>query len=164
MGSAAPLAAVALGEVFEHSPWVAQSAWAARPFDDVDALHRAMIGGVRAAPRDRQVAFLCMHPELAGSAVRGGTLTTDSTSEQRSAGLDAMDAADDLRLLDLNERYRRKHGFPFIVCVRHYTKAGIFAELGRRLERDTVAELDEALAQVGFITRLRLADRFAAPD
>lgn len=156
-----PAFVAALGDIFEHSPWVAEQAWSARPFDDVDALHDAMMAVVRSATRTRQVAFLGLHPELAGAAVRGGTLTVDSTSEQRSAGLDAMSAADDARLREMNRRYQLRHGFPFIVCVRHYTQAGIFAELGRRIARDTEAELGEALAQVAFITRLRLAARVA---
>ena len=51
------------GSTFEHSPWVAKGAWAARPFASIDALHGAMIGVVRGAPRDTQIAFLCGHPE-----------------------------------------------------------------------------------------------------
>ncbi|MFX8660865.1 2-oxo-4-hydroxy-4-carboxy-5-ureidoimidazoline decarboxylase, partial [Acinetobacter baumannii] len=29
----------ALGGIFEHSPWIAEAAWDARPFADVAALH-----------------------------------------------------------------------------------------------------------------------------
>ena len=41
------------GGVFEESPWIAERAWAARPFGSVDALHAAMVAVVdaRAARR-----------------------------------------------------------------------------------------------------------------
>ena len=35
------LLCAALGWIFEDSPWVAERAWDARPFANVEALHRA---------------------------------------------------------------------------------------------------------------------------
>jgi 2-oxo-4-hydroxy-4-carboxy-5-ureidoimidazoline decarboxylase len=146
----------ALGSTFEHAPWVARDAWAARPFASVDALHAAMLDVVRRAPRGQQVVFLRRHPELAGREAQAGTMTRDSVAEQSSAGLDALsrDEMDELRRL--NSRYRERHGFPFIVAVRRHRKAEIFELLRQRTERDTDRELREALAQVGIITRLRV--------
>ena len=46
----------AFGGVFEHSPWIAERAWAARPFDSPEALHAAMIGVVRAASHPAHLA------------------------------------------------------------------------------------------------------------
>jgi 2-oxo-4-hydroxy-4-carboxy-5-ureidoimidazoline decarboxylase len=40
----------ALGEIFEHSPWVAQGAVAKRPFPTVTGLHDAMMAVVRVTP------------------------------------------------------------------------------------------------------------------
>jgi 2-oxo-4-hydroxy-4-carboxy-5-ureidoimidazoline decarboxylase len=146
----------ALGGSFEHSPWVAEAAWAARPFASVDMLHAAMLDVVRKAPRERRVAFLCAHPELAGKEAEAGTMTSDSTAEQSSAGLNALSRAEIGEIKQLNTRYREHHGFPFIIAVRRYDKAGIFAELRRRSEGNTERELEEALAQIGTITRLRI--------
>jgi 2-oxo-4-hydroxy-4-carboxy-5-ureidoimidazoline decarboxylase len=147
----------AFGAVFEHSPGVAEAAWSARPFADADALHGAMMAVIRARPVPDQVAFLCKHPELAGREATEGDLTAHSESEQASAGLNRLTVAELARMASLNEAYRTRHGFPFIACVRHYTKAGIFAEFERRIARDTAGEREEALAQIGFITRLRLS-------
>lgn len=61
----------------------------------------------------------------------------------------------------VNRRYRERHGFPFIICVRHYAKAGIFFELENRVARDTAFELDYALNQIKAITRGRLNQRVA---
>lgn len=149
----------ALGSTFEHSPWIVDGAWAARPFASVDALHAAMLDVVRRAERATQVAFLCVHPELAGREAVAGTMTDDSVAEQASAGLNALSRAELQELRELNARYRERHGFPFIIAVRRSTKAQIFDQLRARLARDTAVELDAALAQIGVITRLRLAAR-----
>lgn len=151
-----------LGDVFEHSPWVAEAAWAARPFASVTALHEAMMSVVRSSDKHRQIAFLRGHPPLSGHAVRAGTMTSDSIAEQASAGLETLSAIEEESLARLNRDYEARHGIPFIVCVRHYTRAGIFAELASRTARDPAQELDEAMRQIGFITGLRLTARFNA--
>jgi 2-oxo-4-hydroxy-4-carboxy-5-ureidoimidazoline decarboxylase len=145
-----------LGNVFEHSPWVAQQAWRRRPFADVAELHLHMLAAVHAAEPAQQLALLRAHPELAGSEARGNTLTEASDSEQTDAGLKSLRPDELARIDALNAAYRARHGFPFIVCVRHYSKAGIFHELARRSALDTEREKDEALNQVAAITRLRL--------
>lgn len=147
----------ALGATFEHSPWVAEGAWAARPFASVDALHAAMLDVVGRASRAAQIAFLCAHPELAGKEAQAGAMTGDSVAEQASAGLDALSRAELDEMTRLNVAYRARHGFPFVIAVRRYGKAQIFSELRRRTANDSAAERCEALAQIGTITRLRLA-------
>jgi len=149
----------ALGETFEHSPWVADAAWANRPFASVQALHDAMMAVVHDCGRGRQIEFLRGHPELSAGAVRAGALTADSMAEQKGAGLGALSAGEEEALARMNKAYSLRHGFPFIVCARHYTKAGIFAELASRSAREPGQELAEALRQIGFITRMRLERR-----
>ncbi|GAB3659347.1 2-oxo-4-hydroxy-4-carboxy-5-ureidoimidazoline decarboxylase [Ramlibacter alkalitolerans] len=145
-----------LGATFEHSPWVAEGAWAARPFGSVDDLHAAMIAIVRRAPQAVQVAFLCAHPELAGREAQASTLTDHSQREQASAGLDALSREEMAEMSRLNAEYRRRHGFPFIIAVRRHTKSQIFDALRSRVAADTVSEFVEALDQIAFITRARL--------
>lgn len=152
----------AFGGIFEHSPWVAKSAWAARPFASMAALHGAMMGVVRSAPRATQIAFLRGHPELAGKEAEAGTMTTESVGEQASAGLNALSKGEIGELRRLNARYLERHGFPFIVAVRRYGKAEIFDQLRARIARDSDTELNEALAQIATITRLRVQAKMAA--
>lgn len=152
----------ALGSTFEHSPWVARGAWTARPFASIDALHAAMLDVVHRAARDTQIAFLRAHPELAGREAQAGTMTRESVGEQASAGLDALSREEVTELRALNARYRERHGFPFIVAARRYSKAGIFEELHRRIGRDSAAELQEALSQIAAITRLRVEARLGS--
>jgi 2-oxo-4-hydroxy-4-carboxy-5-ureidoimidazoline decarboxylase len=151
-----------LGGVFEHSPWVAARAFDAGPFEHVDALHRAMVGAMHAASRDEQLALIRAHPELAGRAMVRNELTADSADEQSGAGLTQCSPEELGRLVELNARYHAKFGFPFILAVKGRDRAGVIAELARRLERDPDAEFAEALAQIARIAAFRLADRL--PD
>jgi 2-oxo-4-hydroxy-4-carboxy-5-ureidoimidazoline decarboxylase len=152
----------AVGDIFEHAPWVAERAHAARPFASVAALHDAMMQVVRDAPRAQQIAFLRGHPELGGKVARAGAMTADSVAEQSGLGLDRLNDQDFARFERANAAYAEKFGFPFIVCVRRHTSAqAILANFEQRVGNDREAELAAALAEIGYITRLRLDDRIA---
>lgn len=150
----------AVGDVFEHAPWVAERAHAARPFASVATLHDAMMQVVRTAPRAQQLAFLRGHPELAGKVARAGAMTADSKSEQGGLGLDRLSDADFARFERVNAGYAKKFGFPFIVCVRLHTSGeSILAAFEQRVGNDPEAEFSAALTEIGHIARLRLEDR-----
>src|SRR4051812_39091563 len=149
----------AVGDVFEHAPWVAERAHAARPFGTVAALHDATMQVVRAAPRAEQLAFLRGHPELAGKVARAGAMTSDSKAEQAGLGLDRLSDEDFARFERANAAYAQKFGFPFIVCVRRHTSAeSILAAFEQRVRNDPETEFAPALAEIGHITRVRLDD------
>jgi OHCU decarboxylase len=146
-----------LGGVFEHSPWVAQQAYAARPFSSVDDLHRAMMASVRAASREQQLALVRAHPELAGAEAKQGRLTASSSSEQARLGFTRLSREELLRMRRLNRQYRDKHGFPCIVALRlHASRESVMQEMERRIGNRTAAELATALEQIGHISRGRL--------
>lgn len=146
------------GRVFEHSPWIAERAFARRPFASVDALHAAMVAVVEAASPAEQVALLRAHPELAGREAQSGDLTPESTREQAGAGLASLSRAEMARIGELNRAHGMRFGFPFIIAVRRHTRSEIFAEFERRLGLDADAARAAGLAQVYVITRLRLGD------
>ena len=159
LNAADPTAFVAaLGGIFERSPWVAERAYAARPFATVDALHRAMVAAMHAASREERLALIRAHPELAGRAMVRDELTADSTREQAGAGLTRCSPEEFARITDLNCRYNTKFGFPFILAVKGYDRAGVIAEFARRLERDPQTEFAEALDQIARIAAFRLAE------
>jgi 2-oxo-4-hydroxy-4-carboxy-5-ureidoimidazoline decarboxylase len=147
----------AVGDTFELAPWVAEAVAPKRPFDTVTALHAAMMGAVRAAPRERQLDFLRGHPDLAGKAARAGALTEDSRHEQASVGLDTLSEEEFARFHRLNDTYKTQFGFPFIVCVRRHTRDSILNQFERRLRHDPATEFAAALQEIFFITRLRMA-------
>lgn len=154
----------ALGDIFEHSPWVAEAAAGRRPFATLAALHDAMVEAVRAAGADRRLTLIRAHPDLAGKAARAGALTADSTAEQASAGLDQLSDAEFAAFHRLNGAYMAKFGMPFIICVRRHTRSSILRQFERRLANDATAERDTALAEIFRIAALRLDQRVAAPD
>ncbi len=145
----------ALGEIFEHAPWVAEAAAAGRPYATVADLHAAMLGVVRAVPAERRFTFIGGHPEL-GSRVARAELTDASKSEQGSLGLDGLSAEEFASFSRLNAAYRDKFLIPFIICVRRHTRDSILAQFERRLAHDAAAEHAQAIEEIGLITRLRL--------
>jgi 2-oxo-4-hydroxy-4-carboxy-5-ureidoimidazoline decarboxylase len=150
----------ALGWVFEGSPWVAERAYAARPFASVEALHRAMTGAVEAASPAEQLALIRAHPDLATRATTAARvqLGPASTSEQAGVGLDRLSAEEYERFHDLNRRYREQFGFPFVIAVRQHTRASILEAFQRRLQNPVEDEIATALLEIGQITRFRLQD------
>ena len=147
---------VALGGIFEDSPWVAEAAWPRHPFETLDALYRAMVDAVRAVADNAQLALIRAHPELAGKAAVRGKLTADSRAEQSGAGLDQCSPQEFARLQELNRAYNAKFGFPFIIAVKGLDRAAIIKRFTERLERDRAAEFEEALQQIARIAWLRL--------
>jgi 2-oxo-4-hydroxy-4-carboxy-5-ureidoimidazoline decarboxylase len=146
----------AIGDVFELAPWVAEAAAAKRPFATVSDLHTAMMAAVGAASRETRLAFLRQHPDLAGRAARAGAITSDSKREQASAGLDSLSDEEFVRFHRLNDAYKAKFGFPFMICVRRHTRESILARFERRLQNDPAREFAAAMQEVFYITRLRL--------
>jgi 2-oxo-4-hydroxy-4-carboxy-5-ureidoimidazoline decarboxylase len=155
--------AAALGEIFEHSPWVAEAAAARRPFTTVAALHDAMVAVIRAAPADRKLAFLQAHPELGSKLGRSPVLTQASRDEQGNLGLDRLSDEEFERFNRLNALYREKFGFPFIICVGRHTRDSILRQFERRVGHDEDAEFDSAINEIGLITRLRLVAAVDGP-
>jgi len=151
----------ALGDIYEHSPWVAEAAYAARPFASLEALHAVMAGAVRQAGDAARLALVRAHPDLAGKAARAGTLTRASTAEQLDAGLDRMSESEFARFERLNQAYRAKFDFPFVICVRRHSRDSILQQLERRLHHDATVELAAALAEIDRIAALRLDRRLA---
>lgn len=148
----------ALSGIFEHSPWVAERAARRRPFGSIDALYAAMCEIVADAGAERQLALIDAHPELAGKAAVQGQLTAESTREQSGAGLAHCSQEEFDTLQRLNDAYREKFGFPFILAVRGYDRAGVIANFEARLNNARSDELRTSLEQIYRIARFRIDD------
>jgi len=144
-----------LGGIYEHSPWVAERAFAATPFASLDALHAAMERAMLDAPREEQLALVRAHPELLGK-LDAAQLTESSRAEQAGAGLDRCTTEQKARMQALNQAYRVKFGFPFIVAVKGLDWSGIIEHIERRLGNTPEAEFANALEEIARIARFRL--------
>jgi 2-oxo-4-hydroxy-4-carboxy-5-ureidoimidazoline decarboxylase len=154
----------ALANVFEHSQWIAEQAAASRPFAGVRALFDAMRAAVEHASEELQLALIRAHPDLANKTQRASGLTAESTAEQDSVGLDRLSDAEYQAFEHVNNAYRSKFGFPYIVCVRRRTKDSILGDFERRLPNDTATEIKTSIEEIGRIAALRLDQLVAAED
>ena len=147
-----------LGFLFEGSPWIAARAWHDRPFQSLDHLHGSLCRVMYDAPVDRQVALIRAHPDLVGRAALAGTLTPESSGEQAAAGLDRLSPGEVATFTRLNQAYRDKFGFPFVICARENKKESILAGFHARLPHSRDQEIEIALAEIAKIAWLRLRD------
>jgi OHCU decarboxylase len=147
-----------IGPVFEHSPWIAEETWPKGPFADLDALHKSLCETAYAAGQEKQLALIRAHPDLVGKAALAGTLTSASTSEQASAGLDRLTQEEIALFQKYNADYREKFGFPFVICARLNKKEAILNAFPVRLEHSREQEIKTALEEIGKIAYLRLRD------
>jgi 2-oxo-4-hydroxy-4-carboxy-5-ureidoimidazoline decarboxylase len=154
----------ALGSICEHAPWVAQTVAERRPFASLAALNSAFAEAICGASNQARATLLHNHPDLAGKAARAGALTADSAREQTSAGLDRLSETEYATFFGLNDAYRAKFGFPFILCVRRHSKGSILAQFEARLTNSEAVEFDTALGEIARIVALRLDQAVAAPD
>ena len=156
-----------LDGLYEHSPWVAEKALSARPYKSLGQLKHALTQAVNAVPEADQIKLLCAHPELAGKAMQDEALTAESANEQSRAGLTSCTPQEMATLAELNQQYRAKFGFPFILAVRGtrghgLTKQQIIDTFSRRLHNQPAFELKEALRNVHRVVELRINDKFAS--
>ncbi len=159
-----------LDGTYEHSPWIAQAAWSQRPFASLVQLKAALARVVRQAAPEQQLALICAHPELAGKAMVGESLTAESINEQSKAGLTACTPEELVEIQRLNTGYHLKFGFPFVLAVRGPRGLGlqtmeIIATLKRRIGNHVDFERAECLRNIHRIAEIRLNDKFGfAPD
>jgi 2-oxo-4-hydroxy-4-carboxy-5-ureidoimidazoline decarboxylase len=147
-----------IGPVFEHSPWIAEKAFAQKPFADFQNLHCALCETVKNSGEEKQLALIRAHPDLVGRLALAGQLTRESTSEQSSAGLDKL-SPDEIELFQKqNAAYKNKFGFPFIICARLNKKEAILKGFESRLKNSREQEIQTALAEIFKIAELRLRD------
>ncbi len=145
------------GGIYEHSTWVAEAALASVDDDlSSDSLAALFAQIVDSAPEESRLALIRAHPDLAGRAAISGTLTAESNYEQASAGIDQCTPEEFARLQDLNERYKSKFDFPFVMAVRNSNRQAILSAIESRLQNDPDVEFDCAITEIHKIAKLRL--------
>lgn len=150
-------AAAMMDRIVERSAWLAHRAAEARPFNDVEDLAHWLEAEVRSLSRDDAVMLLCAHPEL--SPAKPFEMTEASQVEQGRLRLLAPEPDLAQRLSDLNNRYLRRHGYPFVIALHAYQNlAEVLAQFESRIAtEDPDAELARALDEVVSVMTARLA-------
>ena len=142
----------ALGEIWEETPEIANQTWHSRPFKDNDALYQAMVAVVNNMSEAEQVALIKAHPDL-GSKTK---MAEASVQEQAGVGLDRLSESEYQRFQSLNQAYKDKFDFPFIIAVKNQTKDSILAAFETRLKNTPEQEKQQALSEISKIAQLRL--------
>ncbi|XP_054478768.1 2-oxo-4-hydroxy-4-carboxy-5-ureidoimidazoline decarboxylase [Anoplopoma fimbria] len=145
-----------LGNVVERCPLIPAAVWSGRPFSNLTALEAAISGFIDALPEAGKEGVLRCHPDLAGRDLQSGSLTRESREEQAGAGMHALDSAEASRMALLNEDYKQRLGFPFVICARMSDKANILRELSARCRNERAEERARGIEEVKKICHLRL--------
>lgn len=142
----------ALGEIWEETPIIAQQAWHSKPFADLEVLYQAMVAIVNSMSELEQVTLIKAHPDL-GSKTK---MAESSVQEQAGVGLDRLSESEYQHFQSLNQAYKDKFDFPFIVAVKHHTKESILKAFETRLNNTQEQEKQQALIEISKIARLGL--------
>ena len=141
--------------IFESSSWIATKLYEKKPFNDFEDLSSKIFVIFENTTKDQQLKILNAHPDLADKT-RVGTLTVDSHKEQNSVGLDQCSEKEFEEFKILNDKYKKKFGFPFIYAVKNKSKNEILSNFRQRVTYDISVEINEAIKQVKKIASLRL--------
>ena len=153
-----------LSGLYEHSDWIVMAALEKRPFASVHAFKMALVQVLDLCSEAQKLALINAHPELTGKAQIDPSLTPDSQNEQQKAGLAYCSAEEYAALTHLNQSYRARFGFGFILAVRGprglgLTRTEIIQTLERRLSNPRDFELAEAIRNIHRIAEIRLNEK-----
>lgn len=104
--------------------------------------------------------LLRLYPDLAGKLAASGQLTSNSKKEHKAAGLDQLTQEEEVLMAILNEKYKNKFGFPFVICSRQNKKDSIINGLRERLNNTVEEEIVIGINEVKKICNIRLERLF----
>ena len=85
-------------------------------------------------------------------------LTEDSKNEQKNASLNQCTNEEFVEFRKLNNEYKKKFEFPFIIAVKGKNKEEILNNFRQRLTNNINLEFEEAKKQVKKIASFRLSE------
>ncbi len=145
----------ALGAIFEDSPWVAEKAWLKQPFANTQTLYHTIVDIVKNSSSEQKLTLIRAHPDLGSKA----KMAEASVKEQAGVGLDCLTSSEYEQFNRLNENYKAKFGFPFIIAVKNHTKASILTSFEQRLNHSLETEKTTALEEIYKIAQFRLDEQ-----
>ena len=142
------------GNVFEKTEWIAQKSYDSKPYKNFEELFSKMMGIFENSNKESHIKILNTHPDLAVEK----KLTEDSKNEQKNASLNQCTEKEFLEFKKLNEEYKKKFGFPFIIAVKGKNKEEILNSFRQRIANNINLEFIEAKKQVKKIAIFRLSE------
>ena len=142
------------GNIFEKTEWVAERCYESKPYNNLDELVSKMMKIFENIEKERHLEILNSHPDLTVEK----KLTEDSKNEQKNASLNQCNDKEFLEFKNLNEEYKKKFGFPFIIAVKRKNKEEILNSFRQRITNNINLEFEEAKKQVKKIASFRLSE------
>jgi len=141
------------GNVFEKTEWIAQKSYDSKPYKNFEELFSKMMEIFENTNKENHIKILNAHPDLAVEK----KLTEDSKNEQKNARLNQCTNEEFIEFKKLNEEYKKKFGFPFILAVKGNNKEEILNSFRQRITNNINLEFEEAKKQVKKIANFRLS-------
>ena len=142
------------GNVFEKTQWIAEKAYDSKPYKNFEELFSKMMEIFENSKKERHLEILNAHPDLAIEK----KLTEDSKNEQKNASLNQCTDEEFIEFKKLNEEYKKKFAFPFIIAVKGKNKEEILNSFRQRITNNINLEFEEAKKQVKKIASFRLSE------
>jgi len=142
------------GNIFEKTEWIAEKCYESKPYNNLDELVSKMMKVFENIEKERHLEILNSHPDLAVEK----KLTENSKNEQKNASLNLCNDEEFIEFKKLNEEYKKKFGFPFIIAVKGKNKEEILNSFRQRITNNINLEFEEAKKQVKKIASFRLGE------
>ena len=142
------------GNVFEKTEWIAEKCYDSKPYNNVQELVNKMMEVFENSIKEKHLKILNSHPDLAVKK----KLTKESENEQANANLNQSTNEEFEEFNKLNEKYKKKFGFPFIIAVKGKNKNEILNIFRQRITNNINLEFEEAKKQVKKIATFRLSE------
>jgi len=142
------------GNIFEKTEWIAERCYESKPYNNLDELILKMMKIFENTEKEKHLEILNSHPDLAVEK----KLTKDSKNEQKNASLNQCTDKEFIEFKKLNEEYKKKFGFPFIIAVKGKNKEEILNSFRQRITNNINSEFEEAKKQVKKIASFRLSE------
>ena len=142
------------GNIFEKTEWIAERCYESKPYNNLDELVSKMMKIFENIEKERHLEILNSHPDLAVEK----KLTEDSKNEQKNSSLNQCTDEEFVEFKKLNEEYKKKFGFPFIIAVKGKNKEEILNSFRQRITNNINLEFEEAKKQVKKIASFRLGE------
>jgi len=140
------------GNIFEKTEWIAERCYESKPYNNLDELVSKMMKIFENIEKEKHLEILNSHPDLAVEK----KLTEDSKNEQKNASLNQCTDEEFVEFRKLNEEYKKKFSFPFIIAVKGKNKEEILNSFRQRIANNINLEFEEAKKQVKKIASFRL--------
>ena len=149
-----------LKSIYEHSQWVPERLLSENinEIQTKEELQLMMKKIVDNSSKTEKLNLINAHPELGKKLQKKEKLTKFSKDEQKSAGLDQCSDEEFEILTNLNNEYRLKFKFPFIIAVKGLNKNQIIDNMQKRVNNNKTEEFETAISEIHKIAELRIKD------